>query len=73
MTKWNPGDECYFLESNLYIKQATIKVVQGDFCLLKYDGNKGIMLRNTKLYESIAEASKAIPNYIRHNPYDYPH
>lgn len=76
MVKWKIGDECYFIESNIHIKQATIKAVQSDFCVLRYDGNKGIRLRSTKLFKSILEASEVIPSYIWHkrsNPYDYPH
>lgn len=76
MKIWKPGDECYFLESNIHVKHAIVKAVQGDFCVLRYENGKGIRLRRTKLFASTTEASDAIPTYARprqRNPYDYDH
>ena len=71
------GDTVYFVENNYRIIEATVKAFNSSFCVLRYEDDKGIRLRHSRLYKSQIEAQNAIlmnrtANKVR-SPYDYDH
>lgn len=50
----------YFIENGCRVKEATITAVQGDLVVLRYDGNRGIRLRTSRLYSTAEEAQEHI-------------
>lgn len=60
ITKFNPGDRAYIIESSIYVKEVQIVKVSGGFYLIKYpDKAGGYRVKESRLYKTEAEAKLA--------------
>lgn len=61
MSKFNIGDEVFFVSSSIFIRKATILRVGGGFCTIKFDDTGGgTRVRESKLYKTELEAKHHI-------------
>lgn len=59
ITKFNPGDTVYIIESALFIKKAKVLKVAGGFYTIQVEGSKGAFrVRESRLYKTEEEAKK---------------
>ena len=65
------GDTCYFLVSNSKPVEGKIIARNGTLYTIKYDGDKGIRLKEHRLYRTLEDIPKPKPMF--RSPYDYPH
>lgn len=60
ITKFNPGDRAYIIESSIYVKEVQIVKVSGGFYLIKYPNKTGgYRVKESRLYKTEAEAKLA--------------
>lgn len=65
MTKYNPGDKAYIVESGLTVREVLVIRVVGDMYTLRFtDTGGGVKLREGRLYPSRDPAEDAITNRI---------
>ena len=73
MEKWNPGDQCYIVENNMHIRPAVVVRSSGGFCTLRLGNEKGIRVRESRLYRTPEEAEMHVRyhNTPRRTHHDY--
>ena len=54
------GDTVFFIESNRFIREATVMKKSGDFYTLRFADGGGIRLRENRLYATRQEAEEKI-------------
>lgn len=60
MTKYNPGDTAYIVESGLTVREVVVIRVAGDMYTLRFaDTGGGVKLREGRLYPSREAAEKS--------------
>lgn len=69
------GDTCYFLISGVFATEGKIISKNGELYTIRYNGNKGIRLKEHRLYRTLSEAEQETPKQqpAFRSPYDYPH
>lgn len=61
MSKFNPGDKAYIIESTIFVKEVVVVKFAGRMYLIKYpNGSGGYKVRESRLYKTEAEAKKVI-------------
>ncbi len=59
--KFKKGDTCYFIGNGQIVISGTVLSCSGGFCVVKYNRESGIRLRESRLYKSEEEAYKVMP------------
>ena len=59
--KYEVGDTVFFLESNRFVRKATVTKRSGDFYTLRFEDGGGIRLRENRLYATQEAAEGNIP------------
>ena len=59
--KFKKGDTCYFIGNGQIVIPATVLSCSGGFCVVKYNRESGIRLRESRLYKNEEEAYKVVP------------
>ena len=73
------GEICYFIENGWRIKEAVVVGVSADFYTLRFDGDRGIRLRGSRLYKTIEKAEAITSQRVttirkrESTPYNYDH
>lgn len=57
---YKPGDTVFFIESNRFIREATVMKKSGDFYTLRFADGGGIRLRENRLFATRQEAAEKI-------------
>ena len=59
--KYEVGEMVFFLESNRFVRKATVTKRSGDFYTLRFEDGGGIRLRENRLYATQEAAESNIP------------
>ncbi len=59
--KFKKGDTCYFVGSGQIVIPATVVSSSGGFCVVKFNRESGIRLRESRLFRTEEEVYKVIP------------
>lgn len=72
---WRVGDTGYIIVNARKIVEVKIKSIRGGFCVVLPAGtlDKGICLRESRLFHSPEEAKKNLPPSARDHSRWYPH
>ena len=58
------NETAFIIVSNIYVKQVEVLRIEGDFCLVTFDG-KRLQLRKSRLYATEEEAYRHLPKKER--------
>ncbi len=75
ITVFKVGDVCYFLISGASPTEGKILAKNGELYTIRYGGNKGIRLKEHRLYKTLEDSERETPKQepMVRSPYDYPH
>ena len=61
MSKYNPGDKAFIVESSLFVREVKIVKIVGGVAALRFtDTNGGVKLRESRLFPTKEEAEASI-------------
>ena len=66
VTKYNPGDTAFIVESSRFIREVRILKIAGGFATLRFaDSDGGIKLRESRLFSTKEAAEYSLPKKTR--------
>ncbi len=60
--KFKKGEPCYFIVNSKIVVPAIVVTCSGGFCVIKFNKDGGIRLRESRLYKTEKEAYKEVPD-----------